>query len=83
VVFTSLPLRLISAMKLTNKQCVELSQSDEVWAVRAIYEKDDETGEPLYWHNEFGWTSGEICSLFTAQDHAELNLPIGGMWEKW
>lgn len=69
--------------KLSNEKCAELSQSDEVWAIRATSEKDFDTDEPLYWSNEWGWVSGEVAQLFTAQDHAELNLPIGGIWEQW
>lgn len=69
--------------KLTNEECARLSQSDEVWAIRSLTLKDFDTNEPLYWSNEWGWVSGETAQLFTAQDHAVLNLPIGGTWERW
>jgi hypothetical protein len=49
--------------------------------VRAIRERDEETGEPLYWSNASGWSDKASATSFTADEINSVNLPIGGEWE--
>ena len=59
----------------------EICQSDAAYVIR--HETELENSQPLYWSNEFGWVSGDIATIFTAIDKEDLNLPIGGNWERW
>lgn len=43
---------------------------------------DEETGAPLYWSNADGWVDRASADTFSAAETGELNLPIGGAWEK-
>lgn len=38
-------------------------------------------GMPMYWHNEYGWTSYEYTK-FTEEETEKFNLPDEGVWEK-
>jgi hypothetical protein len=49
------------------------------YIIRATDERDDETDEPLYWCNEWGWVGRESADTF---DDQEGTLPMGGVWEK-
>ena len=48
--------------------------------VEAIRERDEDTGEPLYWSNSCGWVNREHASGFSLEEVNSLNLPIGGRW---
>jgi hypothetical protein len=43
-----------------------------------IYSFEETTAqdEPLFWNNEFGWTSIESATIFTEDDTKVLNLPL-------
>lgn len=45
-------------------------------------EHDEETGEMLFWSNQFGWTRLTDADTFTRTQKSTLNLPIGGKWRK-
>lgn len=49
--------------------------------IRAVDEVDDE-GISLFWNNEFGWVSKFDADIFSSEEMLELNLPMGGIWEK-
>lgn len=49
------------------------------YVVVSVDQKDDETGEPLYWSNLQGWVGFSAASVFDSQDY---NLPVGGSWEE-
>jgi len=46
-----------------------------------VEEKDDLDGKPLYWSNEYGWTSWN-WDKFTGEESDNVDLPIGGRWER-
>jgi hypothetical protein len=48
--------------------------------VQSRTEKDDETGEPLYWNNKIGWVDKKNATRFMIDDTSTLHLPLGGMW---
>lgn len=49
--------------------------------LRSINEMDDETWEPLYWSNEYGWVGIEEATKYTEEDaQSYLNLPHGSEW---
>jgi hypothetical protein len=37
-------------------------------------------GEHSYWSNVDGWVAIQDADVFTEQERAELNLPVGGEW---
>ena len=45
-------------------------------------ERDPETGEMLYWSNDWGWVDEDMADLFTNEEKNWLSLPIGGKWEE-
>ncbi len=47
--------------------------------IRSKTERDDETGEPLFWSNEDGWVDLESADWFDG----DYSLPIGGEWVKF
>ena len=50
------------------------------WGIVNLDERDDETGEPLWWNGRIGWVSKDLADEFDDTDRKELNLPIGGQW---
>lgn len=46
------------------------------------WEEDDETGEKLYWNNQFGWVPRYDADKFDETESKELRLPLGGEWEE-
>lgn len=48
--------------------------------IKSTIETDEETGEPLYWHNGDGWVEIESATSFTEEDTEWMNLPAGGIW---
>lgn len=49
--------------------------------IRAIDERDDDTGELLWWSNTKGWVELPYADVFTPDDRkAGFFLPIGGQW---
>lgn len=54
------------------------------WIIRSNQEVDDETNEPLYWSNTFGWSSRECAEIFTDGEMRSVNLPLGDSeWEEY
>lgn len=51
------------------------------FVIRAIDETDDD-GVSLFWNNEFGWVNQSEADIFSSEEMIELNLPIGGVWQK-
>lgn len=45
-------------------------------------ETDEESGELLYWSNDFGWVPVEQSDIFYEAEVNYLRLPIGGTWER-
>jgi predicted DNA-binding WGR domain protein len=56
--------------------------SDGSFIIVSKTEKDDITGEPLYWNNDDGWTVKEGATQFTEDEAKTLNLPMLGEWIK-
>ena len=50
------------------------------WIIESSSEKDDETGESLYWSNELGWVDKESATRFSTGDIGNVYKPIGGLW---
>jgi len=50
------------------------------WGIISETERDDETGEPLWWNNQIGWVDKSLADEFDDTDKREFNLPIGGRW---
>ena len=48
--------------------------------IQSHTEKDEETGETLYWNNLHGWVEIESANYFTEEETKSLTLPIGGRW---
>lgn len=40
----------------------------------------DDDGQPLWWNNEAGWSEMGNALVFTAEEQANVNLPLGGEW---
>ena len=54
-----------------------------MWRIKSAVEKDDESGEPLYWSNEDGWVSQGTETVFTDESKSEIQyLPLHGEWEQ-
>jgi hypothetical protein len=55
----------------------------ERWLIQALHERDDETGEPLYWHDEQGWVDMAFgptrYSTLEKKVHGPVPV-IGGRW---
>lgn len=51
-----------------------------LWAIQHEKERDDVTGEPLYWSNKLGWVTGTDATYFTDEEASKYNLPTGGNW---
>ena len=45
------------------------------FVVVSTCERDDETGEPLYWSNEDGWTSLDLATRFSSEESLRFCLP--------
>lgn len=50
------------------------------FVVEAIREKDEDTGEPLYWSNTDGWVDLSNASTYPIYEVNSVHLPIGGKW---
>ena len=48
--------------------------------VRSINEMYEETWEPLYWSNEWGWTGIEEADRFTEEEANAFSLPNASEW---
>lgn len=49
--------------------------------IRSTSEVDDETGEPLYWSDSFGWVDLTEASEYTQeQADATSHLPVDSYW---
>jgi hypothetical protein len=55
----------------------------QLYKIYSKEEKDDETNEPLCWSNEMGWVDRKDATIFTEKQKEWINLPLGGMWEKY
>ncbi len=49
--------------------------SDTKWIIQGPLDPYGE-GEYLYWSNDDGWGSQDTATVFTEQEHNELNLPL-------
>jgi len=47
-----------------------------------IYSKEESEreGEPMFWSNQFGWTTFESATDFKEEEAKLYRLPIGGAW---
>lgn len=52
--------------------------------IQSLVEKDPETGDPLFWSNEFGWAGAEDATVFNGHEIMrnpkpvyDLKLPAG------
>lgn len=50
------------------------------FVVESLREKDEDTGEPLYWSNAEGWVDLANATYFKIEEANSVNLPIGGVW---
>ena len=50
-----------------------------MYFIRAKTAKDD-IGNPLYWSNQFGWTTMHDADEFSPVERDKMNLPLGGEW---
>lgn len=53
------------------------------YIIKSDTEKDDETGECLYWISDFGWGDRIYATLYPESVKENYDPPlIGGSWEK-
>lgn len=52
------------------------------YLVRSTSQKDDETGEFLYWNNTFGWVDKESAEIFDSNDFSQY-LPAESVLEHY
>lgn len=38
---------------------------------------------PLFWNNETGFGNFKSADVFTQKERNELNLPVGGRWQRF
>lgn len=50
------------------------------YKIVAFTERDDETGEPLWWNNEFGWGSFDAATPFTEDARRYYQEPADSRW---
>ena len=43
------------------------------WRLKSETQPDDDTGNPLYWSNEYGWTVKEDSTIFSEQEREDFN----------
>lgn len=54
-----------------------------IWVIKSLTEKNDETGESLYWSNSWGWVDGDsgLVTFFDLPTETEM---VGeNIWEDW
>lgn len=51
------------------------------WLIRSETERDDDSGEPLYWSNTDGWVSRETATVFT-EEESKQDVRLVGEW-RW
>jgi hypothetical protein len=51
------------------------------YCIEAESEFDFDTDEVLYWHNEEGWVSLEMCDTYTEEETHNYQI-LGGTWVK-
>ena len=64
----------------TNSLVEDLFEPDFV--VVSTSERDEETGEPLYWSNEYGWASLDAATRFTGAESLRFCLPAASAWQQ-
>jgi hypothetical protein len=47
--------------------------SDVKWRLKSNIAQDDDTGNPLYWSNEYGWTTKEDSDIFSEKEREDFN----------
>ncbi len=47
------------------------------YVIRSCEEKDDETGESLYWSNEDGWVYKADATRLSERETVTFNMPTG------
>jgi len=52
----------------------------DTFFIKSEDEVDDETGNPLFWSNRFGWTSILNADQYTPREKEITHLPLGGEW---
>jgi len=62
---------------------VHLAGEGSIWLVISDYEKDDETGLPLYWSNAGGWVSMSEAERFTTEEMVRMSLPSRSRWYRF
>lgn len=81
-------------MKITKEQLKKIIKEEimkegynTVYVIRALGEKDEETGESLYWSNDDGWVDFGSATQFSEEEKEEFEprswLPVPGEWEMW
>ena len=50
------------------------------FVIKSLSERDEETGEPLFWNNQFGWVSLDAADRFTYGETRRLGRPVGSAW---
>jgi len=49
------------------------------YRIKSLTERDDETGNPLYWSNDHGWGDRASATMFTLEEC--LSARLIGRWE--
>jgi hypothetical protein len=55
------------------------------WLIKSNSEIDDDTGNPLYWSNEYGWTTKEDADSYSDKEkNLYMKDPehMDGEWEE-
>ena len=52
------------------------------FVIASTCERDDETGEPLFWSNEYGWVSLDSATRFRGYESLRFCPPAGGEWQQ-
>jgi hypothetical protein len=51
------------------------------YRIRSIRERDEDTGNPLYWSDEMGWVDRASADTMDLGP-SYWTLPMGGEWER-
>jgi hypothetical protein len=52
------------------------------YKIKSFNEKDEETGEYLYWNNIDGWTDKESATIFSEDEKEKFIPPSWSCWEQ-
>lgn len=59
-----------------------MSRAREIFVCGSVkdLDRDEETREPLFWSNQFGFCTLPDADVFTLKESKAFALPVGGVW---